>query len=117
MENQFIEKLQVIKGVIRNGKIETTVHDIESNLSSSIDLSTCQVSGVGLKSLCSVWDDPDFIPEEESFYYVRVVANQSCRWSHKLCLENPEYCQDENDNIPKFIQERAWTSPIWLENL
>ena len=52
---------------------------------------------------------------DEAYYYVRVVANKSCRWSHDLCLKNSEYCEESNSNIPKFIQERAWTSPIWLE--
>ncbi len=42
-------------------------------------------------------------------------ANKSCRWSHALCLKNSEYCEESNSNVPKFIQERAWTSPIWLE--
>jgi hypothetical protein len=67
--------------------------------------------------MCAVWEDPNFNQGDEAYYYVRVVANKSCRWSHDLCVKNPQYCEDENDlNIPKFIRERAWTSPIWLEN-
>ena len=58
----------------------------------------------------------NFNSSENAYYYVRVVANKSCQWSHNLCLQNPEYCEADSDaSIPKVIQERAWTSPIWLE--
>ena len=118
LEDQFIEKLQVIKGVVRDGIVETSVHDIQSSESSDLDLKSCKVEGKGPRSMCSVWEDPNFNQGDEAYYYVRVIANKSCRWSHNLCVKNPKYCEDENDlNIPKFIQERAWTSPIWLENL
>ena len=118
LEAQFIEKLQVVKGVVRDGKVETFIHDIKSNESSDLDLNSCKVTGNGVRSMCAVWEDPNFDQGDEAYYYVRVIANKSCRWSHDLCIKNPQYCEDENEmNIPKFIQERAWTSPIWLENL
>ncbi|MBT3851264.1 MAG: DUF3604 domain-containing protein [Gammaproteobacteria bacterium] len=117
IKNQFIEKLQVIKGVIRNGEIETSVHDIKTHPPADLDFESCNVIGSGVRSMCSVWEDPDFNNTEDAYYYVRVIANKSCRWSHDLCLKNPSYCEDSSESsVPKFIQERAWTSPIWLEN-
>ena len=115
--DQYIEKLQVIKGVIDNGQVKTTVHDIKSDQPIGLDLNSCKVLGKGVRSMCSVWEDPNFKQGDEAYYYVRVVANKSCRWSHNLCLKNPKYCEEQNDSTaPKFIQERAWTSPIWLES-
>ena len=46
--------------------------------------------------MCMVWEDPNFKQGDEAYYYVRVIANKSCRWSHDLCLKNPKYCEDEN---------------------
>ena len=115
MKDQYIEKLQVVKGTILEGEVITSVHDVMSHEPTDLDLNSCKVIGTGVRSMCTVWDDPDFNQEDEAYYYVRVVANKSCRWSHDLCLKNPEYCEENNSNIPKFIQERAWTSPIWLE--
>jgi hypothetical protein len=115
---QYIERLQVIKGVVRNGELETSVHDVQvTDSPSELDVSNCQVTGGGKKSMCSVWKDPNFNSAENAYYYVRVVANKSCRWSQELCLKNPKYCEKNDQNSsPKFIQERAWTSPIWLES-
>ena len=117
IKDQFIEKLQVVKGVIRNGELLTTVHDVGvTNAQSKLDIANCEVTGSGEKAMCSVWNDPNFNSSENAYYYVRVVANKSCRWSHNLCLQNPEYCEADSDaSIPKVIQERAWTSPVWLE--
>lgn len=61
--------------------------------------------------------DPTFDARPEAAYYVRVLEGRSCRWSHRECLglavdERPDPC--ESPGIPKLIQERAWTSPIWL---
>ena len=118
IDTQYLEKLQVIKGVVRNGELETSVHDVQvTDSPSELDVSNCQVTGVGKKSMCSVWKDPNFNSAENAYYYVRVVANKSCRWSQELCLKNPKYCEKKDQHSsPKFIQERAWTSPIWLES-
>ena len=116
IKNQYIEKLQVIKGVIKNGEVETSIHDIKTSKTATLDLNTCEVVGYGVKSMCTLWEDKDFNEGDEAYYYVRVIANRSCRWSHDLCVKNPNYCGDANDlSTPKFIQERAWTSPVWLE--
>ena len=120
LPDQFIDKLQVIKGVVRNGELITSIHDVAITDSPvELDEGTCRVQGKGQKSMCTVWNDPNFNNAENAYYYVRVVANKSCRWSYNLCLKNSEYCDSESKVEPstaKFIQERAWTSPIWLEN-
>jgi hypothetical protein len=115
LKDQYIEKLQVVKGTMIDGEVITAVHDVMIHEPIDLDLDSCEVVGTGVRSMCTVWDDPSFIQGDEAYYYVRVVANKSCRWSHDLCLKNSEYCEESNLNIPKFIQERAWTSPIWLE--
>ena len=115
LKDQYIEKLQVVKGTIVDGEVITSVYDVMTHEPTDLDLNSCKVIGTGVRSMCTVWDDPSFNQGDEAYYYVRVVANKSCRWSHDLCLKNSEYCEESNSNIPKFIQERAWTSPIWLE--
>ena len=105
----------MVKGKIVDGEVITSVYDVMTHQPTDLDLNSCKVIGTGVRSMCTVWDDPSFNQGDEAYYYVRVVANKSCRWSHDLCLKNSEYCEESNSNIPKFIQERAWTSPIWLE--
>ena len=117
-EDQYLEKVQIIKGVLKDEKVNTTVIDVVNFQDTNLDDSTCEVIGKGKKSICAVWQDPNFDNQENAYYYARVVANKSCRWSHQLCITNPDYCLDKPDfETPKFIQERAWTSPVWLENL
>jgi Protein of unknown function (DUF3604) len=49
--------------------------------------------------------------------FMRAVENPSPRWSFLDCLridesERPAVCDADSD-IPKVIQEMAWSSPIW----
>ena len=65
-----------------------------------------------------MWSDPAFNPAQLAFYYVRVLENPTCRWNTWLCNrlgpeEQPPACIDPG--VPKTLQERAWTSPIWYE--
>jgi hypothetical protein len=84
----------------------------------TVDVSTCTPQGVGADALCAQWQDPDFDPAQQAFYYVRVLENPTCRWSTFLCNQlPPEQRQPSCDDpsVPKTIQERAWTSPIWYD--
>ena len=79
---------------------------------------TCAPRGSGARALCGLWRDPAFDPERRAFYYARVIENPSCRYTARYCLTRPEdqrpaVCDDPG--VPKTIQERAWTSPIWYE--
>lgn len=115
----LLQRLQVVKGwVDAEGRFHQKVVDIagDPNNGADVDLETCTPRGRGARALCGVWQDPDFDPQIDAIYYARVVENPSCRWSTRLCHslppdERPDGCHAPR--VPKTIQERAWTSPIW----
>ena len=120
-----LERIQIIKGWVKKGKAHEKVFEVAGgDNGASVDTDTCEAQGRDSASLCAVWQDPDFDPDERAFYYVRVLENPTCRWSQQLCVEAEVECTDDSimnpgyeacclESIPKTVQERAWTSPIW----
>jgi len=113
-----LQRLQVIKGWIANGEAHQQVYDVATaaEAGAPVDPATCAPDGRGADNLCVVWDDPDFDPGASAFYYVRALETPTCRWSTWVCNrlaadERPTACDDPR--VPKTVQERAWTSPIW----
>ena len=115
----LLQRLQVVKGWYdAAGQHHQQIYDVAGNANNgaNVDLNTCEPQGSGFSHLCSVWRDPDFNPAQRSVYYMRAVENPSCRYTTWQCLGIPEADRpDDCDNtaIPKTIQERAWSSPIW----
>ncbi|MBJ22991.1 MAG: DUF3604 domain-containing protein [bacterium] len=114
-----LQKIQIIKAWPGDGEaMHQQVHDVvgDSQSDATVDLTTCEPQGTGYDSLCGSWTDPDFDPDQHAVYYARVLENPSCRWSTIQCnqfapQDRPVTCDDPL--LPKMIQERAWTSPIW----
>jgi hypothetical protein len=115
----LLQRIQIIKGhADAAGNLHQEVYDVAGNAqnAASVNESTCEVSGPGERQLCGFWSDPAFDPAQHAVYYARVVENPSCRWNAHQCAalpkrERPASCSDPT--VPKQIQERAWTSPIW----
>ena len=115
-----LQRLQIVKGwVDANGQGRTSVTDVAGDERGGVDPETCTRTepDAGSTSLCSVWTDPDWSAEQQAFYYMRVLEVPSCRWSALQCNElpeneRPESCSDPS--VPRVVQERAWTSPIWV---
>ncbi len=120
---QQVELVRVIGGAgIYIEEVVEIAGDADNG--ASVDLNTCQPQGTGFSELCTVFTDYGFWPYAPSFYYVRVIENPTCRWNQHQCVaagvdcnvpatitQGFEPCCDEN--VPKTVQERAWTSPIW----
>ena len=121
-EGNLLQRLQIIKGWIDvEGNAHIEVIDIagDVNNGASVDLKTGETKGRGFNSLCTVYVDEQFKPEEPAYYYLRVVENPSLRWSWAQCIaldpdERPAECLND---APRVIQERAWSSPIWYTPL
>ncbi|MFV0275700.1 MAG: DUF3604 domain-containing protein [Parahaliea sp.] len=125
----LIQRLQVVKGWVGGqGASREQIYDVEgwAGGKATVDLDTCEVSGPGGKRLCTVWQDPEFDASQNAFYYSRVVENPSCRWQQRICATNRVNCADASsvpeglegccdDSVPRLIQERAWSSPIWYQ--
>ncbi len=120
-----LDRLQVIKGWVSEGKPFEQVYDVAcSNRASvdaatnrcpdngaTVDLATCAVSeNRGAAELSTVWTDPDFQPGQRAFYYARVLENPKCRWSTWDAIRAGVAPDPE---LPATIQDRAWSSPIW----
>lgn len=122
-----LQRIQIIKGTVdASGVPQATVYEVagDPNNGATVDVATCQPSGAGFDSLCTVWTDPSFDPTQAAYYYVRVLENPTCRWSTYACntgtfdCANPssvpaEYAACCTAGLEATVQERAWSSPIW----
>ena len=97
-----LDKIQIVKGwVDASGDTHEKVYDVAGGPQKTairggsdrlpevtgppVNLDTCEPNGVGHASLCTVWQDPDFDPDENAFYYARVLEQPSCRWNQYYC--------------------------------
>jgi len=113
-----LERVQIIKGwVDKAGDAHTEVFNVKVDRGNfSTDPASCGSTGGGASTLCGTWKDEKFAPKRQAFYYARVLEYPTCRWSSYACDQTeprPAGCDDPD--LPRLIQERAWTSPIWYE--
>ena len=120
-----LQRVQIIKGWLENGEHQEQVYDVACSDGLTVDPQThrCPSNGaqvnledcsrtanVGAGELKALWQDPNFTPGQEAFYYVRVLENPVCRWSTWDAIRAGE---TPRSDLPATIQERAWSSPIW----
>ena len=122
-----LQRLQIIKGWEEGGETHEAVIDVACSDGLEVDPATrrCPDNGArvsledcsittdrGASELSAVWQDPDFDPGQRAFYYVRVLENPTCRWSTWDALRAEV---EPRSDLPKTIQERAWSSPIQVK--
>ena len=113
-----LQRAQIVKGwTDAEGRFQQQVIDVAGGANDAgVDLDSCQPHGAGANSLCGVWRDPEFDPKQRAVYYARIIENPTCRYSGWMCkdLEGAaRFASCDDPAVPKTIQERAWTSPIW----
>ncbi|MFT5579908.1 MAG: hypothetical protein ACI9WS_002668 [Paraglaciecola psychrophila] len=121
-----LQRLQIIKGWTENGENKEQVFDVACSDGSAVDpvsqrcadngakvnIEDCSTTkGVGAGELKTQWTDPQYQPEQRAFYYARVLENPTCRWS---TWDAVRANVAPRSDMPATIQERAWSSPIWL---
>jgi hypothetical protein len=85
-----LQRIQIVKGWLdENGEAQEAVYEVagDPNNGASVDVNTCAPQGAGFGSLCSVWEDPNFDPDQRAFYYSRTVENPTCRWNQQYCAD------------------------------
>ena len=123
-----LQRIQIIKGWLEDGEHRERVYDVACSDGLDVDpeshrcpdngarvnLSDCSITkNVGSPELRTLWKDPDSLPQQDAFYYVRVLENPVCRWSTWDALRAGVAPRSD---LPKTIQERAWSSPIWVSS-
>ena len=119
-----LDRIQIIKGWVENGQMKEQIYNVAVSdnrqvradgsvepLDAPVDLETgAFTTDKGAPELSAVWEDPDFEPGQQAFYYSRVIQLPTARWTlWDEIREGVTY----PENVPKTIQERAWGSPIW----
>lgn len=85
MDRQPLARIDIIKLAYRNGKVVQHIETVEDP---------------GRREWCVEWRDPDYRRDEPALWYARVLETASRRWSATATDD-------------QWIQERAWSSPIW----
>jgi hypothetical protein len=123
----WLQRAQIIKGWVENGEAKETVFDVACadgltpdpkthrcpDNGARVNLADCSISrDKGAVTLKALWQDPQFDPAQQAFYYARVLENPSCRWS---TWDAVRLGIKPNPDLAATIQERAWSSPIWYQ--
>ena len=121
-----LQRLQIIKGWVEDGEAQEQVFDVACSDGGSVDptshrcpdneaqvnLLDCSISeGLGAAELKARWQDPSYDPDQHAIYYVRALENPTCRWSTWDAIRAGVAPRPD---LPATIQERIWSSPIWV---
>jgi len=122
-----LQRLQIIKVWAEDGAAREAIFDVACSDGSapdadthrcadngaSVDTNSCEIEpGTGTGELKALWQDPTYDPSQVSAYYVRVLENPTCRWS---TWDAVRAGTPPNPELPMTLQERAWSSPIWVD--
>jgi hypothetical protein len=120
-----LDRIQIVKGWMdAKGDLHEKVYDVVwsgdrqpgadgklPSVGNTVDEEAATWSNsIGAAELATIWTDPDFDPDEQAFYYARILEIPTPRWvlydKLRFGIELPEDAQT-------IHQERAYTSPIW----
>lgn len=122
-----LDRIQIIKGWVdakgqSHEKIFDVVWSVERKrgrdgkvpaVRNTVDLKTGKyTNSVGAVQLRNVWRDPEYRPGQRAFYYARVLQIPTPRYSLLDAIELG--IEPAATGKPSTIQERAYTSPIWV---
>jgi len=120
-----LDRIQIIKGWMDGeGNTHEKVYDVAWSgdrqpgadgklppVGNTVDVKNATWSNsIGAPELIIVWQDPDFDPSLNAFYYARVIEIPTPRWT---AYEAKRFGVQMPGNAPMVTQERAYTSPIW----
>ena len=121
-----LDRAQIVKAWLNDlGVSQERVYDvalsdsrvIDSNTGkapaviSTVDIAQASYSNsVGDVSFSVFWEDPDFDPAQQAFYYARVIEIPTPRWT---AYDAKFFNLDPPKEIPMVTQERVYSSPIW----
>ncbi len=118
-----LERLQIVKTWMEGNTPREHVIDIAcatgapvngrcSDQGLSLDVSTCKRSGTGAGELKTVWADPEYKTNQRAAYYLRALEAPKCRWSTWDAVRNGSV---PNPDMKASVQDRAWSSAIWVQ--
>lgn len=96
-----LQRIQIVKGWLDGEEHRVQVYEIAGNPENgaSVDMATCERQGEGFGDLCRVWEDPDFDPAQQAYYYARVIENPTCRWTTWQCVQAGYDCNEPTRQI------------------
>ena len=121
-----LDRIQIVKGWLdADGTQREQVYDVSwagerqpgadgrlPAVGNTVNLKTGKVdNSIGAPRLEARWRDPDHVPGQPAFYYARVLQIPTAR--HSL-LDAIALGREHAGDHPDTIQERAYSSPIWV---
>ncbi|MEM9255208.1 MAG: DUF3604 domain-containing protein, partial [Pseudomonadota bacterium] len=122
-----LDRVQIVKGWLDDtGTQQERVYDVAWSddrnpgadgklppVGDTVDRATGRLdNSIGAAELTATWRDPDFSPRQSAFYYVRVLQIPTARHSFLDALAMGLTSAPAH---PDVIQERAYSSPIWVK--
>ena len=122
-----LDRIQIVKGWLDNkGNTHEKVYDVvwaDSDrralnadgkvppVGNTVDVENATwTNTIGDPELMTLWEDPDFDPDQRAFYYARVIEIPTPRW---VLYDAKRYGVELGPEVWTTLQERAYTSPIW----
>jgi hypothetical protein len=125
-----LDRIQIVKGWLdKAGKTQEKVFDVAWSgqvektrkpgkdgklppVGNTVDAKNATWSNaIGAATLEASWRDPEFAPGQKAVYYVRVLEIPTPRWT---TYDAKVFGTTLPKDAPVAIQNRAYTSPVWV---